>query len=165
MFGKYRFEENYLGVTYHDLYSLNLGMNWSPSVAFSAEANHLRGRTLAYNESAVRMGWNAETNVNITLQAAGRFKWSHSLNKVALRELSDPSQFIYRGYLYQTVLNANANQAMGLRLVFQVDNFSEQILFQPLLQYRPSAFGLFYVGGLYNAQGWQAYLKWQQQIG
>jgi hypothetical protein len=140
-------------------------MNWSPSVAFSAEANHLRGRTLAYNESAVRMGWNAETNVNITLQAAGRFKWSHSLNKVALRELSDPSQFIYRGYLYQTVLNANANQAMGLRLVFQVDNFSEQILFQPLLQYRPSAFGLFYVGGLYNAQGWQAYLKWQQQIG
>ncbi|MDA1199838.1 MAG: DUF5916 domain-containing protein [Bacteroidetes bacterium] len=165
MFGKYRFEENYLGVTYHDLYSLNLGMNWSPSVAFSAEANHLRGRTLAYNESAVRMGWNAETSVNITLQAAGRFKWSHSLNKVALRELSDPSQFIYRGYLYQTVLNANANQAMGLRLVFQVDNFSEQILFQPLLQYRPSAFGLFYVGGLYNAQGWQAYLKWQQQIG
>ena len=165
MFGKYRWEENYLGVTYHDLYSLNVGMNWSPSVAFSAEANHLRGRTLAYNESVIRLGWNAETNLNITLQAAGRFKWSHSLNKVSLRELSDPSQFIYNGYLYQTVLNANANQAMGLRLVFQVDNFSEQILFQPLLQYRPSAFGLFYVGGLYNAQGWQAYLKWQQQIG
>jgi len=165
MFGKYRWEENYLGITYHDLYSLNVGMNWSPSVAFSAEANHLRGRTLAYNESVIRLGWNAETNLNITLQAAGRFKWSHSLNKVSLRELSDPSQFIYNGYLYQTVLNANANQAMGLRLVFQVDNFSEQILFQPLLQYRPSAFGLFYVGGLYNAQGWQAYLKWQQQIG
>ena len=165
MFGKYRWEENYLGITYHDLYSLNVGMNWSPSVAFSAEANHLRGRTLAYNESVIRLGWNAETNLNITLQAAGRFKWSHSLNKVSLRELSEPSQFIYNGYLYQTVLNANANQAMGLRLVFQVDNFSEQILFQPLLQYRPSAFGLFYVGGLYNAQGWQAYLKWQQQIG
>ncbi len=165
MFGKYRWEENYLGITYHDLYSLNVGMNWSPSVAFSAEANHLRGRTLAYNESVIRLGWNAETNLNITLQAAGRFKWSHSLNKVSLRDLSDPSQFIYNGYLYQTVLNANANQAMGLRLVFQVDNFSEQILFQPLLQYRPSAFGLFYVGGLYNAQGWQAYLKWQQQIG
>ncbi len=165
MFGKYRWEENYLGITYHDLYSLNVGMNWSPSVAFSAEANHLRGRTLAYNESVIRLGWNAETNLNITLQAAGRFKWSHSLNKVSLRDLSDPSQFIYNGYLYQTVLNANANQAMGLRLVFQVDNFSEQILFQPLLQDRPSAFGLFYVGGLYNAQGWQAYLKWQQQIG
>ncbi len=165
MFGKYRWEENYLGITYHDLYSLNVGMNWSPSVAFSAEANHLRGRTLAYNESVIRLGWNAETNLNITLQAAGRFKWSHSLNKVSLRDLSDPSQFIYNGYLYQTVLNANANQAMGLRLVFQVDNFSEQILFQPLLQYRPSAFGLFYVGGLYNTQGWQAYLKWQQQIG
>ncbi len=165
MFGKYRWEENYLGITYHDLYSLNVGMNWSPSVAFSAEANHLRGRTLASNESVIRLGWNAETNLNITLQAAGRFKWSHSLNKVSLRDLSDPSQFIYNGYLYQTVLNTNANQAMGLRLVFQVDNFSEQILFQPLLQYRPSAFGLFYVGGLYNAQGWQAYLKWQQQIG
>ncbi len=165
MFGKYRLEEHYLGVTYYDLYNFNLGMNWSPSVAFSAEANLQRGRTIAYNESVIRLGWNTEASLNFTLQAAGYLKWSHSLNKVSLREITDPSVFIYDGYLYQTVLNANANQALGLRLVFQADNFSDQILFQPLLQYRPSAFGLFYIGGLYNAQGWQAYLKWQQQIG
>lgn len=164
-FGKYRFEENYLGVTYHNLYSVNVGMEWSPSQAISVSANHLRGRTLSYNDDPIRIGWSSEYKVDISLQAAGRFKWSNSLNKVSLRELNDPSQFIFNGYLFQTVLNASANRAMDLRLVLQVDNFSEQILFQPLLQYRPSAFTLYYIGGLYNAQGWQAYLKWQRQFG
>jgi hypothetical protein len=129
------------------------------------EANHLRGRTLAYNESTVRLGWARETSATVTLQAAGRFTWRQSLNKVALFEIYDPSLPIYDGYLYQSVLTASATTDLGLRMVLQVDNFSQQILFQPLIQYRPSAFGLFYVGGLYNAQGWQGYIKWQQQIG
>ncbi|MFM1884803.1 MAG: hypothetical protein RL168_987 [Bacteroidota bacterium] len=165
MYGKYRFEENYLGGTYADLYNVNLGLNWSPAYSFSMEANHLRGRTLAYNESTVRLGWARETSATVTLQAAGRFTWRQSLNKVALFEIYDPSLPIYDGYLYQSVLTASATTDLGLRMVLQVDNFSQQILFQPLIQYRPSAFGLFYVGGLYNAQGWQGYIKWQQQIG
>lgn len=165
MFGKYRFEENYLGGYYDDLYNINLGLNWSPTYSFSMEANHLRGRTLAYNESTVRLGWARETSATVTLQSAGRFTWRQSLNKVALCEIYDPSLPIYDGYLYQSVLTASATTELGMRLVLQVDNFSQQILFQPLIQYRPSAFGLFYVGGLYNAQGWQGYIKWQQQIG
>jgi hypothetical protein len=165
MFGKYRWEEHYIGMTFHDLYNLNIGLNWSPSQAFSIGLNHERGRTIAYNESVVRLGWAQESQLEINLQAAGRFKWKHNLNRVKLSEIYDPSLLIYNGFLYQTVLNASATRAMDLRLVLQIDNFSQQVLFQPLIQYRPSAFTLFYFGGLYNAQGWQGYLKWQRQIG
>jgi len=37
-------------------------------------------------------------------------------------------------------------------------------MIQPLLQYQPSAFTLFYIGGAIQDGDWQGFLKWQRQL-
>jgi hypothetical protein len=161
-------KENYLNIDYENLFNGRLNISWSPNQAFSLGAGIGGGRQIAYNETNPRIGISRRRGVDLDLQAKGKFQWSLDLDYEEMNELYDPAISIYKGFLFQSVFKYTLTRALDFRLVSQLNNFDSgeiNILMQPLIQYRPSAFSLFYLGGMFQNGQFQGYLKWQKQIG
>ena len=166
--GKFIEKENYLNINYENLFNGRLNISWSPNQAFSVGAGIGGGRSIAYNETNPRIGISQRRGIELDLQAKGKFQWSFDLDYEEMNELFDPTLSIYQGFLFQSVLNYTLTRALDFRFVSQLNNFNSDelnVLIQPLIQYRPSAFSLFYIGGMYQNGQLQGYLKWQKQIG
>ena len=166
--GKFIEKENYLNINYENLFNGRLNISWSPNQAFSVGAGIGGGRQIAYNESSPRIGISRRRGIDLDLQAKGKFQWNLDFDYEEMNELYDPRISIYRGFLFQSVFKYTLTRALDIRLVSQLNNFNSDelnILIQPLIQYRPSAFSLFYIGGMFQNGQLQGYLKWQKQIG
>jgi len=166
--GKFIEKENYLDSDYDNLFNGRLNISWSPNQAFSFGSGIGGGRSIAYNETNPREGIIQRRGIDLNLQAKGKFQWSLDLDYEKMTELFDPTLSIYEGFLFQSVFKYTLTRALDFRLVSQLNNFNSDeinVLMQPLIQYRPTAFSLFYIGGLFQNSEFQGYLKWQKQIG
>lgn len=166
--GKFIEKENYLDSDYDNLFNGRLNISWSPNQAFSFGSGIGGGRSIAYNEANPREGIIQRRGIDLDLQAKGKFQWSLDLDYEKMTELFDPALSIYEGFLFQSVFKYTLTRALDFRLVSQLNNFNSDeinVLMQPLIQYRPTAFSLFYIGGLFQNNQFQGFLKWQKQIG
>lgn len=166
--GKFIEKENYLDSDYDNLFNGRLNISWSPNQAFSFGSGIGGGRSIAYNETNPREGIIQRRGIDLNLQAKGKFQWGLDLDYEKMTELFDPTLSIYEGFLFQSVFKYTLTRALDFRLVSQLNNFNSDeinVLMQPLIQYRPTAFSLFYIGGLFQNGKFQGYLKWQKQIG
>ena len=162
-FSKFTQTENYLGQDFSNLYRMGGNISWKPSQIFSMEVGGGGGRAIAYNESTPRIGMNQDVKVAINLQLANKFKLSSSINHATMRE-NTGSGIIYRGFITQGIANYAFNRFTDLRVIAQYNHFNQSTMIQPLLQYQPSAFTLFYIGGSMNDGDWQGFIKWQRQL-
>jgi predicted porin len=107
---------------------------------------------------------NQEIDLAINLQLANKFTLSSSINHASMQEING-SGSIYRGFITQGIANYAFNRFTDLRVIAQYNHFDQSTMLQPLLQYQPSAFTLFYIGGAIQDGDWQGFVKWQRQIG
>lgn len=110
-----------------------------------------------------------------TIQINDAIRLSPSLRYSEMRRI-DSQENYFSGYIARLNLNYQFNQNLSFRLVGEVNSFGEQFLIQPLLQWNPTPFTIFYIGGnnryefndqfdSYRLDDAQLYLKLQYQIG
>ena len=110
-----------------------------------------------------------------SFQITDKFRLSPSLRYSEMNRLNGNGQF-YKGYIARLNVNYQFNQNLSFRLVGEVNTFDERYLIQPLLQWNPTPFTIFYIGGnnnyqfndqfdAYRLDDAQLYLKFQYQIG
>ena len=162
-FSKFTQTENYLGQDFSNLFRLGGKISWKPSQTLSMDLGGRGGRAIAYNESTPRIGMNQEIDLAINLQLANKFTLSSSINHASMQEING-SGSIYRGFISQGVANYAFNRFTDIRVIAQYNHFDQSTMIQPLLQYQPSAFSLFYIGGAIQDGDWQGFLKGQRQL-
>jgi hypothetical protein len=163
-FHRVRFDEVFKGVHFSNLRTFGTNLNWRPSQTFNAGIEWNTGQSIAYNETELRIGREANVALTVQVQVGGQLRWNHMLIHSQMHEL-DGSDLIYRGFIYRSGLEWSLTRATELRLVGQWDAFNANLLVQPVLTYRPNAFTLVYAGGQYVQGAWQAYLKGQVALG
>lgn len=163
-FHRYRFDEVFKNVHFHNLRTYGANLNWGPSQALNLGLEWNSGQSIAYNQEQLRIGRTANFSVNAQVQFAGQLRWNHMLTRAQMRELNS-SNLIYQGFIYRTAVEWSVTRATELRLIGQWDDFDARLLVQPVLTYRPNAFTLVYAGGQYIQGSWQAYLKGQVALG
>lgn len=160
---KYDLKENYLGQDFHNPYRVGLGLGWNPTQSFGFHFGGGAGQVIAYNEAVPRMGNSLDFGTAITIRIAGKLMIVSGLEYAHMTEIDNGAD-IYRGYLTNNVLNYSINRASSIRLVAQYNNFAQTWLIQPLVQYQPNAFSLYYVGGAWSQGQYQMFMKIQRQI-
>ena len=143
---------------------MGANLNWKPSQTFNVGLECNTGQSIAYNETPLRAGREANVALDFQIQVGGQLRWNHMLVHSQMHEL-DGSDLIYRGFIYRSGLEWSMSRATELRFVAQWDDFASRLLLQPVLTYRPNAFTLVYAGGQYVKGVWQAYLKGQVALG
>jgi hypothetical protein len=58
----------------------------------------------------------------------------------------DGSGYIYNGWIWRSEMRYNANRFLQARLITQWNEFNNSFALQPLIQYQPSPFTIFYIG-------------------
>jgi hypothetical protein len=163
-FHRYRFDEVFKDVRFSNLRTFGTNLNWRPSQTFNAGIEYNTGQSIAYNETELRAGREANVALDFQIQVGGQLRWNHMIVHSQMQEL-DGSALIYRGFIYRSGLEWSMNRATELRFIAQWDDFASRLLMQPVLTIRPNAFTLLYAGGQYVKGVWQAYLKGQVALG
>ncbi len=163
-FHRVRFDEVFKDVRYSNLRTLGTNLNWRPSQTFNAGIEYNTGQSIAYNETELRVGREANVSLDFQIQVGGQLRWNHMIVHSEMQEL-DGSALIYRGFIYRSGLEWSMSRATELRFIAQWDDFASRLLLQPVLTIRPNAFTLLYAGGQYVQGAWQAYLKGQVALG
>jgi len=160
---KYDVKENYLGQDFHNPYRVGLGLGWNPTQSFGFQFGGGAGQVIAYNEAVPRLGNSLDFGTAITIRITGKLMIVSGLEYAHMTEIDNGAD-IYRGYLTNNVLNYSINRASSIRLVAQYNDFAKTWLIQPLIQYQPNAFSLYYVGGAWSQGQYQMFMKIQRQI-
>ena len=163
-FHRYRFDEVFKDVRFSNLRTVGANLNWKPSQTFNVGLECNAGQSIAYNETPLRAGREANVALDFQIQVGGQLRWNHMIVHSQMQEL-DGSALIYRGFIYRSGLEWSMNRATELRFIAQWDDFASRLLMQPVLTIRPNAFTLLYAGGQYVKGVWQAYLKGQVALG
>jgi len=120
-------------------------VQWSPKQSLRINAYINPGEFVAYNTGAPRIGHGINGGTNISLQIAGNIQAEFNGNYSSLWE-QDGSGMIYEGWIWRSVFRYNPNRFIQARLITQWNQFSSDYLIQPLLQYQPGPFTIYYIG-------------------
>jgi len=120
-------------------------IQWSPKQSLRINAYINPGEFVAYNTGAPRIGHGINGGTNISLQIAGNIQAEFNGNYSSLWE-QDGSGMIYEGWIWRSVFRYNPNRFIQARLITQWNQFSGDYLIQPLLQYQPGPFTIYYIG-------------------
>ena len=110
-----------------------------------------------------------------SFQLTDKIRLSPSLRYSQMKRLNSTDTF-FANYIARLNFNYQFNQNLSFRLVSELNTDSGQYLIQPLLQWNPTPFTIFYVGGnnkylhndkfdAYRLDDAQLYLKFQYQLG
>jgi len=137
--------EEFEGVVLRNMTRTWNWIGWSPVQTFRINTFINPGEFVAYNTSTPRIGHGLNTGVNVNLQFSGKLQAGFDGNYSSLYE-ADGSGNIYKGWIWRSNIRYNANRFLQARLISQYNAFDNSILLQPLIQYQPSAFTIFYIG-------------------
>ena len=137
--------EEFEGVVLRDMTRAWNWIGYSPTQTIRINAWINPGEFVAYNTGTPRIGRGLNSGLNLNFQFAGKLQAGFNGNYSSLWE-SDGSGKIYEGWIWRSVLRYNANRFLQARLITQWNQFNNSYLVQPLLQYQPSPFTIFYVG-------------------
>ena len=162
----YRFMEEYKGHVFENLPFVWVYIGYAPRQWISMNYIFKGGQGITRNESDVRVGRESNHGAELKLQWASKARISFQWEKASMLELNS-STIIYDGWIGRADMNYTFSPFLHARLIIQRDAFDDSWSYQPLLQYKPSAFSLVFVGGTFlvgDASRQQFFAKWQQQL-
>lgn len=140
---EHSFMEEFEGHIYNNLSSGVLWISYSPVNAFSINPWIAYGDRIAYNAGVPASGTMRSAGGNLDIRLFGQVQWNTFM---AYEEMLNPAGGLYyAGWVMRNTLRFNANRYVQARLVHQIDFDGTQYL-QPLIQYQPSPFSIFYLG-------------------
>jgi hypothetical protein len=116
-------------------------------ISFNSMLNF--GRDIAYNSDNPKVGKEIVFFTNITLQLNNNFSISNSINFSRLKNIEN-NDFYFKGYVYRLNTKYQFNKFLGIRLTSEFNNFNDSFFIQPLFEWNPNPFTIFYVGGNQN---------------
>ncbi|HRR09125.1 MAG TPA: sugar-binding protein [Rhodothermales bacterium] len=141
-------EEVFHGVQFKDLRRINMwgGSNFSKNFGFDIGFNYGNSirRTDTPEPGRQFSGWGG-----FYLRPFSGFEISPNISYAMMKHRTTGEEF-YRGFVSRTTLTYQASRAFNIRLVGQVNSFSEGFSLQPLLTYQVNPLTVFYVGANLN---------------
>ena len=74
---------------------------------------------------------------------------TNSINFSRLKNIEN-NDFYFKGYVYRLNTKYQFNKFLGIRLTSEFNNFNDSFFIQPLFEWNPNPFTIFYVGGNQN---------------
>ena len=145
----YDFITNYLGVDYKHYGTNRLNFTTSPTEFFSFTSNLRFGKDIAFNSENPAIGKEYDLYLDLTLQINNNFSISNSINKSRLKNIAD-NTYYFNGILYRLGTKYQFTKSLALRLTSELNNFNNSLFFQPLFEWVPNPFTIFYIGGNQN---------------
>lgn len=163
----------YKGFNPKGLNSASWWIGYNPSETVRLNVFAELGRSINFDE--LTLGDSFFFGTFNSFQLTDNLRISPSLRYSEMKRLDSKGKF-FSSYIARLNLNYQFDQNLSFRLVGELNTDNGQYLVQPLLQWNPTPFTIFYIGGnnkyLHNDQyddyrldDAQLYLKFQYQLG
>ncbi|MFL2990843.1 MAG: hypothetical protein ACJZZ7_03190 [Cytophagales bacterium] len=167
----YDFITNYLGVDYKNYGTSRLGFSTKPIELFNFISNIRFGKDVAFNSDNPEIGKELDLYFNLTFQITDNFSISNIFNKSRLKNLTD-NTYYFDGLIYRVDTKYQFSKTVGVRLTSEINTFNNSLFFQPLFEWIPNPFTIFYIGGNqnffkeknYDLDNSQVFIKFQYLI-
>ena len=167
----YDFITNYLGVDYKNYGTSRLGFSTKPIELFNFISNIRFGKDIAFNSDNPEIGRELDLYFNLTFQITDNLSISNIFNKSRLKNLTD-NTYYFDGLIYRVDTKYQFSKTVGIRLTSEINSFINSLFFQPLFEWVPNPFTIFYIGGnqnflkeeKYGLDNSQVFIKFQYLI-
>jgi hypothetical protein len=166
-----KFNEEFYGFNARNMHTTSVFMRYNPNENFNLSGFIEKGTSLYYDAVNPEIGRSLSIGSFNDFQISPKLRISPSLRYARLQNLNTDLEY-YQGYILRTNLNFQFNSEISLRVVNEMNNFSDTMFFQTLLKYNPNPFTIFFVGGTngfsyienttsYRVDNVQVYFKFQ----
>ena len=142
----YDFVSYYLDKKYSNYASTRIVLDTSPLELFSFGSNISFGKDVAFNDENPELGKEFNFRATLSLQLNNNFSVSNLFSFSRLKKV-EINEFYYRGFINRFNTKYQFSKSLGIRLATEYNNFSESIFLQPLFEWTPNPFTIFYIGG------------------
>ena len=142
----YDFVSYYLDKKYSNYASTRIGLNTNPVELISFGSDISFGRDIAFNDENPELGKEFNFRATLSLQLNNNFSVSNLFSFSRLKKV-EINEFYYRGFINRFNTKYQFSKSLGIRLATEYNNFSESIFLQPLFEWTPNPFTIFYIGG------------------
>jgi len=143
------FTTNYLGEEYKNYGTSRINFSSNPNEVLSIFSNIGIGKDIAFNSDNPKIGKELNLSSRIRLQINNSFSISNSIDFSRLKYI-EKDEFYYKGYIYRADSKYQFTKSLGIRLVLELNNFNDYLFIQPLFEWTPNPFTIFYIGGNQN---------------
>ena len=147
----YDFFTYYLDRRYDNAGSTRIEINTSPVELVSFNSNISFGKEIAYNDEDPELGKDFSFTKTLGLQINDNFSISNLFSFSRLKKI-ESNQYYYNGFINRLNFKYQFSKSIGIRIASEYDNFTESIFFQPLFEWTPNPFTIFYLGGNQNLE-------------
>ncbi len=142
----YDFVSYYLDKKYSNYASTRIGLNTSPIELISFGSNISFGKDVAFNDEDPELGKEFNFRATLSIQLNNNFSVSNLFSFSRLKKV-EINEFYYKGFINRFNTKYQFSKSLGIRLAAEYNNFSESIFLQPLFEWTPNPFSIFYIGG------------------
>ena len=108
------------------------------------------GKDIAYNEDDPQIGKELSFFSRLSFQINDNFNLTPSLGYSRLKKINISENY-FKGYIARLSGRYQFTKSISFRLISEYNDFQKKLLIQPLFQWNPNAFTIFYIGGNQNA--------------
>lgn len=166
-----KFNEEFYGFNARNMHTTSVFMRYNPNENFNLSGFVEKGTSLFYDATNPEIGRSLSIGSFNDFQISPKLRISPSLRYARLQNLNTDVDY-YQGYILRTNINFQFNSEISLRVVNEMNNFSDTMFFQTLLKYNPNPFTIFFIGGTngfsyidnttaYRVDNVQVYFKFQ----
>ncbi|MFM1877745.1 MAG: hypothetical protein RLZZ241_611, partial [Bacteroidota bacterium] len=167
----HKFNEEFYGFNARNMQTTSVFMRYNPNENFNLSGFVEKGTSLYYDAANPEIGKSLSIGSFNDFQISPKLRISPSLRYARLQDFNTNKDY-YQGYILRTNLNFQFNSEISLRVVNEMNNFSDTMFFQTLLKYNPNPFTIFFIGGTngfsfidnttsYRVDNVQVYFKFQ----
>ena len=142
----YDFVSYYLDKKYSNYGSTRISLNTSPIELISFRSNISFGKDVAFNDEDPDLGKEFNLRATLSVQVNDNFSISNLFSFSKLKKI-EINEFYYKGFINRFNTKYQFSKSLGLRLATEYNDFSESIFLQPLFEWTPNPFTIFYIGG------------------
>ena len=159
----YDFVSYYLDKKYSNYGSTRIGFSTSPVELISFDSNISFGKDVAFNDENPELGKEFNFRATLRLQLNNNLSINNLFSFSRLKEINT-TEYYYKGYINRFDTKYQFSKFIGLRLAAEYNDFSESIFLQPLFEWTPNPFTIFYIGGNQNLIKEQEYYTDRSQF-
>ena len=142
--------KNYEGKDYKMLPKNEINIRSQTSEFFSFFLKASLGKDIAYNEDDPQIGKELSFFSRLSFQINDNFNLTPSITYSRLKKISISENY-FKGYIARLSGRYQFTKSISFRLISEYNDFQKKLLIQPLFQWNPNAFTIFYIGGNQNA--------------
>ena len=143
------FTTDYLGKEYKNYGTSRINFSSEPNEILSISSNFGIGRDIAFNSDDPEIGKELNLFSRVRLQINNNFSIANSINFSRLKYM-EKNEFYYKGFIYRADSKYQFTNSLGVRFVIELNNFNDYLFIQPLFEWTPNPFTIFYIGGNQN---------------